>query len=957
LRSYARTHKIWGDVWARKGRTGLVSLAIFIGVAGTIALFSMGDILIRQIQEDVKEDELAMMMQVVTVNAGEELDNDEYLQRIADEVDGLTAVIGMIASGDATNGFFKLNPDDEDYEKASINAYSVPNADSAPYAPMSPIQPVRIIAGNYPQEGQQEVAIEQRMADEFDLSVGSTICLRILSPSAQVEGSECGEDSSAWTISGIVFDPYSLLAERAIYASTIAEAGDITGSSGFTRLFARFTRFETAEENANEFEGFVAEETPYGPVFYILQDPANHDIIVAARNMSGMMSFLALLALIVSGFLVINVISSIVVEQKRQIGVMKSLGATRWDNFLMYAGIAFTYGLIGVIPGVILGIPGGNAAAHGFAPTLNTVLVGFQISPSSIAIGIIVGLLVPVFAAIVPVFFGTRVKILDAMIDLGIDADYGTGLIARFISILPVPVTVRQGLSNVSLKKSRLTMTVVTLSIAVGAFMGIYAVFSSISGGIGSWFDLFNVEIMISPVEGRDPDEIYAILDTFDDVLASRSPGYFSQITFDGYAPEATSGGPPGIMGFGYDIRSDTPAFSVDVTEGDDLTVENADYGVIFTSTLAGNMGKTIGDTVTMNAQGYSFPVTIVGIADYGIDQIWIDWERLALETHNTIGSPPPPNQYFTTVTIGDTNTEVDVLGMDLDILVGAGITSRYFGQLLQVNDGEFFTQGAPGIIISQAMADSGNYSVGDLLTLNATNGTGNSGTHPITGIVELSNLVPAGQIPDQFIGMYWQDLIALEEVSLSGVPKPQSYFLVTNLDDPSADETEEIMDNIADVLLDEGIPSEAMNFVAFIESFNSTMTTIQIVMQGAAGLIALIGALGLLTTLSMSVFERQKEIGVMRSIGASSNTVVVQFLTEGFVVGIIAWLVGIPLGYFIQVGLLSATGMSETFPAVFSVPGTIIGLVALLIITTIASLWPSLTAARKTVSDVLRYQ
>ena len=53
------------------------------------------------------------------------------------------------------------------------------------------------------------------------------------------------------------------------------------------------------------------------------------------------------------------------------------------------------------------------------------------------------------------------------------------------------------------------------------------------------------------------------------------------------------------------------------------------------------------------------------------------------------------------------------------------------------------------------------------------------------------------------------------------------------------------------------------------------------------AGLIALVGALGLLMAISMSVFERQKEIGVMRSIGAGSSTVATQFLTEGLLIGL----------------------------------------------------------------------
>ncbi len=140
-------------------------------------------------------------------------------------------------------------------------------------------------------------------------------------------------------------------------------------------------------------------------------------------------------------------------------------------------------------------------------------------------------------------------------------------------------------------------------------------------------------------------------------------------------------------------------------------------------------------------------------------------------------------------------------------------------------------------------------------------------------------------------------------------------------------------------------------------EQVSETFFTIQAILSAVALLIALVGALGLLTTLSMSVFERQKEIGVMRSIGAGSSTVATQFLTEGIVVGVISWLVGIPLMVLIQFLLLDITGFDETFPFQFSTTAVIIGLVGMLVITTIASLWPSLGAARKTVSEILRYQ
>ena len=135
-----------------------------------------------------------------------------------------------------------------------------------------------------------------------------------------------------------------------------------------------------------------------------------------------------------------------------------------------------------------------------------------------------------------------------------------------------------------------------------------------------------------------------------------------------------------------------------------------------------------------------------------------------------------------------------------------------------------------------------------------------------------------------------------------------------------------------------------------------SALAVSQAILSAVAGLIALVGALGLLTTLSMSVFERQKEIGVMRSIGAGSGTVVAQFLTEGMVVGVVAWIVGLPLMLGIQWLLLQIIG-ADLFGFQISLPAVIIGLIGMLIITMIASLWPSLGAARKTVSDILRYQ
>jgi putative ABC transport system permease protein len=119
---------------------------------------------------------------------------------------------------------------------------------------------------------------------------------------------------------------------------------------------------------------------------------------------------------------------------------------------------------------------------------------------------------------------------------------------------------------------------------------------------------------------------------------------------------------------------------------------------------------------------------------------------------------------------------------------------------------------------------------------------------------------------------------------------------------------------------------------------------------------MAAVGAIGLLSTLSMSVFERQREIGVMRSIGASSFTVASQFLTEGMIVGMSAWVVAVPFAYLLAQGLMSMLDIGIEGIG-FEPIALAYGLIGMIVITVLASLGPSLGAARRTVSAILRYQ
>ncbi|PJF41039.1 MAG: hypothetical protein CUN55_12070, partial [Phototrophicales bacterium] len=123
-----------------------------------------------------------------------------------------------------------------------------------------------------------------------------------------------------------------------------------------------------------------------------------------------------------------------------------------------------------------------------------------------------------------------------------------------------------------------------------------------------------------------------------------------------------------------------------------------------------------------------------------------------------------------------------------------------------------------------------------------------------------------------------------------------------------------------------------------------------------AAILIGAVGAIGLLTTLTINVLERQKEIGVMRSIGASSYTVALHFLVEGLLVGFLAWIVAIPVSYSVAILLKNAFQL-ETIEFNYPPLVLVLGFLIMLVITSLASIIPAINAARKTVSEILRYQ
>jgi putative ABC transport system permease protein len=126
------------------------------------------------------------------------------------------------------------------------------------------------------------------------------------------------------------------------------------------------------------------------------------------------------------------------------------------------------------------------------------------------------------------------------------------------------------------------------------------------------------------------------------------------------------------------------------------------------------------------------------------------------------------------------------------------------------------------------------------------------------------------------------------------------------------------------------------------------------------AVLVALVGGLGLAGTMSLNVIERVREIGVMRSIGASDGKVLLVFLVEGLFIGVLAWSLGAVVALPASKLMSDSMGMllfSMPLSFTFAPDGVLLWLILSIIVAAGASYFPARNATRISVREVLSHE
>ena len=143
----------------------------------------------------------------------------------------------------------------------------------------------------------------------------------------------------------------------------------------------------------------------------------------------------------------------------------------------------------------------------------------------------------------------------------------------------------------------------------------------------------------------------------------------------------------------------------------------------------------------------------------------------------------------------------------------------------------------------------------------------------------------------------------------------------------------------------------------AMMETVNSILGGVQAFIIIIASISILVGALGIVNTMTTSVLERRKEIGIMKAIGGTNGQIFMQFFFESGMLGLIGGLIGVIIGTLISVGgvigINSFIG-SELSPSVdfMLIGGALLGS---FLIGAVAGIAPAMNAAKQNPVEALR--
>jgi putative ABC transport system permease protein len=142
-------------------------------------------------------------------------------------------------------------------------------------------------------------------------------------------------------------------------------------------------------------------------------------------------------------------------------------------------------------------------------------------------------------------------------------------------------------------------------------------------------------------------------------------------------------------------------------------------------------------------------------------------------------------------------------------------------------------------------------------------------------------------------------------------------------------------------------------NQTQLLDAASSISATLTLLLGGIASISLIVGGIGIMNIMLVSVRERTREIGVRKAVGARGRDILAQFLVEALTLSLLGGFIGIVLGLVVSAGIGQLAGWGFVFNPVTIVAAVLFSLA----VGVVFGVWPARQAARLDPISALRYE
>lgn len=380
----------------RKLRTTLTTLAILFGV---MILFGMNAML-PGIMESFRQNTMAIANQVDITITGRI--GGTFNQDITQTIQHWPGIKAAMAS--LRQNVILILPGEVDLisQKMGMTSNStILTVNGILPEDLLRVRPQEIVAGRFLEAGESgAIVIPQKTLSLLQLQIGDTLVL----PSAQ--------GSASFKIVGLTADKPTVGADEVFVA--LADAQNMFNLEG------QITTVEgMMESGANRAKINADLQTTLGDTYHVGEPEMSNEMLTTMEIGQVSLSFFGIIALLMGGFIIFNTFRTLVAERRREIGLLRSIGASR----RAVIGMILVESLLQGIIGTVLGLLSGAAVAIGMVRLLGPIyenLLRFPVGDpiftmDNLLFSSLLGIGVTVLGGLWPAIAASRVTPLEAM--------------------------------------------------------------------------------------------------------------------------------------------------------------------------------------------------------------------------------------------------------------------------------------------------------------------------------------------------------------------------------------------------------------------------------------------------------------------------------------------------------------------------------------------------------------